>query len=197
MSSGIRDKLYLPVVSTQLVGMLSTHPQQNPARQGTANTKLTSPVLDLVPFYPKFLWQSPSSLPHPLVSLRKWWTIQSGDPYFASCTHEPWFEAFLYVELLVQLPLTAYLAYKLGSMKPTSGATELAALAYACVTFMGATACAYDIWHMGADKVSVEHKPRLFWGTYLPFAIIPALMAVDMYLRLLARVQDPRPTKKI
>ncbi|KHN99805.1 uncharacterized protein MAM_02658 [Metarhizium album ARSEF 1941] len=169
MSSSTRDKLYLPVVATQLVGMLT---------------------LDLVPFYPSLLWQSPSAPLHPIVSLRKWWTTHSGDPYFASSTREPWFEAFLYVELLIQLPLTLYLAYKLGSMKPTSGPTELAGLVYACLTFMGSTACAYDIWYMGADKLRAEHKPQLFWGTYLPFAVIPALMAVDMYLRLLARVYD-------
>lgn len=65
-----------------------------------------------------------------------------------------------------------YLAYKLASLKPTTGATELAGLAYGCVTFMGATACAFDIWHMGADKVDMEHKAQLFWGTYLPFAVI-------------------------
>jgi hypothetical protein len=106
------------------------------------------------------------------VSLRKWWTVQSGDPYFASATHEPWFDAFLYVELVVQLPLTLYLVRKLASFKPTSGAAELAGLTYGCITFMGATACAYDIWHMGADKVREEHKQQLFWGTYLPFCVI-------------------------
>ncbi|OAA38846.1 hypothetical protein NOR_06499 [Metarhizium rileyi] len=174
MSSSIRDKLYLPIVGAQLLGML---------------------LVDLVPFYPNSLWQPPSSPLHSLVAFREWWTVQSGDPYFASYTHEPWFDAFLYVELLVQLPLTVYLACKLGSLKPTSGATELAALVYACVTSMGASTCCYDIWHMGVDKVSAENKSQLFWGTYLPFAAIPALMAVDMYLRLMARVQGP--SKKI
>lgn len=65
-----------------------------------------------------------------------------------------------------------YLVYKLASLKPSSGPTELAGLAYGCVTFMGATACCYDIWHMGPDKVRPEAKAQLFWGTYLPFAVI-------------------------
>ncbi|KAK2616828.1 hypothetical protein QQS21_000205 [Conoideocrella luteorostrata] len=168
MSSNLRDKLYLPIVAVQLLGML---------------------ILDLVPFYPKFLWQTPSSPLHSLVSLRTWWTTRSGDPYYAASTHEPWFESLMYVEGLVQLPLTVYLAYKLASYKPTSGPTELAGLVYGCVTSMGATVCCYDIWHMGPDVVSDKQKGQLFWGTYLPFAVIPAFMAADMYLRLLPRVR--------
>lgn len=170
MSSKMRDKVYLPIVGTQLLGML---------------------LLDLVPLYPECLWRWPSSPLHALVSLRAWWAARSGDPYFATATHEPWFEAFLYVEALVQLPLTLYLVAELASLRPTSGAAELAGLAYGCVTFMGAIACCCDIWRMGPDRVRDEHWGKLFWGTYLPFCIIPGIMAVDMYLRLLPRVRTP------
>lgn len=178
MSSKMRDKVYLSIVGTQLVGML---------------------LLDLVPFYPEFLWRWPSSPLHFLVSLRAWWAAQSGDPFFATAASAPaneaWFEAFLYVEGLVQLPLTAYLVAELGSFRPTRGAAELAGLAYGCVTFMGAVACCAEIWRMGPDRVRGEHWGRLFWATYLPFCVIPGIMAVDMYLRLLPRVRAPRQAK--
>ncbi|KAG6166618.1 hypothetical protein E4U11_008043 [Claviceps purpurea] len=180
MSSSIRDKVYLPIVAVQLVGTL---------------------VLDLLPLYPPSLWQSPSSPLHSLLSLRTWWASYSGDPYFASLTPEPWLEGFLYVEALVQFPLTAYLVWKFSQglglglgQRRTSGPTELAGLAYGCVTFMGALACCCDLWHMGPERVRGDCWGRLFWGTYLPFCVVPAVMAVDMFLRLLPRVQSTEST---
>ncbi|KAG5949012.1 hypothetical protein E4U58_002046, partial [Claviceps cyperi] len=69
-----------------------------------------------------------------LLSLRTWWASYSGDPYFANLTPEPWLEGFLYVEALVQFPLTAYLVWKFSrpglGQRRTSGPTELAGLAY-------------------------------------------------------------------
>ncbi|KAG5951411.1 hypothetical protein E4U53_003147, partial [Claviceps sorghi] len=150
--------------------------------------------LDLPPLLPKPLWHPPSSPLHGLLALRTWWAAYSGDPYFASLAHEPWFHGFLYVEGLVQLPLTVYLVARLPRARP-SGPTELAGLAYACVTFMGALACCCDIWHMGPGRVRAEQWGMLFWGTYLPFCVIPAVMAIDMYARLLSRLQ-PSPTPR-
>ncbi|KAG6036727.1 hypothetical protein E4U41_005548 [Claviceps citrina] len=205
MSSRIRDTIYLSIVGVQLVGML---------------------VLDLVPFYPPSLWQPPSSPLHALVSLRTWWASYSGDPYFSTTTtttttttgsappgNEPWFEAFLYVEALVQLPLTVYLVCALAPWQPSwsssssssssrarsRGPAELAGLAYGCVTFMGALACCFDLWdkrpgggRRGGVAVAVaeEHWARLFWGAYMPYCVVPAVMAVDMYWRLLRRVRS-------
>ena len=167
MTSRVRDKLYLPIVGTQLLGMLSLSLCYAPNAWLANNV-----VLDLVPFYPKALWHNASAPLHGLISLRSWWAATSGDPYFAQLTHEPWFEVFLYVEGLVQLPLTAYLVWKLASLKPTTGPTELAGLAYGCVTAMGALACCFDIWHMGPDRLAEKHRTQLFWGTYLPFFVI-------------------------
>ncbi|KAG5993285.1 hypothetical protein E4U54_003406 [Claviceps lovelessii] len=174
MSSTIRNNVYLPIIGIQLLGTL---------------------LLDLVPLLPRFLWQRPSAPLHGLVSLRTWWATYSGDPYFTSMHPEPWFHGFLYAEALVQLPLMLYLVAKLSACAsasaPTSGATELAGVMYACVTFMGSLACCFDIWHMGPERVGDEHWRSLFWGTYLPFCVIPAVMAIDMCLRLLPRLQSP------
>ncbi|PNY23801.1 Uncharacterized protein TCAP_06258 [Tolypocladium capitatum] len=167
----LRDWVYLFIIATQLFGMLA---------------------LDLVAFYPKPLYQPPSSPLHFLLSLRAVYVSSTGDPYFASpvsAAHEPWFQAFLYIEGLVQLPLAAYLVARLASWRRTSGSAELAGLAFGCLTAMGAATCCFDLWHMGPERVSAERKTMLLNGTYLPFAVIPAMMAVDMYLRLLLRVQ--------
>ncbi|KAH6605346.1 hypothetical protein Trco_007053 [Trichoderma cornu-damae] len=166
----LRDWLYLFIIGTQLFGMLA---------------------LDLVAFYPESLYRPPSAPFHFLVSLRDFYVSATGDPFFARQSHEPWFQVFLYIEGLVQLPLAAYLASRLASTKPTSGPAELAGLAFGSVTFMGSAACCFELWHMGDDVVSEEKKGALLYGTYLPFAVIPALLAVDMYLRLLPRVRQP------
>ncbi|PTB64787.1 hypothetical protein BBK36DRAFT_1123513 [Trichoderma citrinoviride] len=167
----LRDWLYLFIISTQLFSMLA---------------------LDLVAFYPKALYQPPSSPLHFLLALRKFYVSSTGDPFFSAQKQQqqPWFEIFLYIEALVQLPLAAYLVSQLSSKKPTSGPAELAGLAFGCVTFMGAAACCFELWHMGEDVLSAQKKGALLYGTYLPFAVIPALLAVDMYLRLLPRVQQ-------
>ncbi|KAK7418908.1 hypothetical protein QQX98_003611 [Neonectria punicea] len=163
-----RDWVYLVIISTQLFGMLA---------------------LDFVAFYPNSLYAAPSAPLHFLVSLRKTYLATSGDPFFADAGHAPWFQGLLYIELLAQFPLAAYLVSQLASKKPASGSGELAGLAFGCLTAMGSVACCFELWEMGPDMVKDEHKAKLFYGTYLPFVVIPAVMAIDMYLRLLPRVR--------
>ncbi|KAH8687018.1 transmembrane protein 6/97 [Ilyonectria robusta] len=163
-----RDWVYLAIVSTQLFGMLA---------------------LDFVAFYPKSLYASPSAPLHFLVSLRKTYVATSGDPFFGDAGHVPWFQGFLYVEALAQFPLAVYLVSQLSSKKASSGSSELAGLAFGCLTAMGSVACCFELWEMGPELVKDEHKAKLFYGTYMPFVVIPAFMAVDMYLRLLPRVR--------
>jgi hypothetical protein len=109
---------------------------------------------------------------HFLLSLRAFYVSSTGDPFFAHASHQPWFEIFLYIEGLVQLPLAAYLVSQLASKRATSGPAELAGLAFGSVTFMGAAACCFELWHMGNDMVSEEKKGALLFGTYMPFAVI-------------------------
>lgn len=72
----------------------------------------------------------------------------------------------------MQLPLALYLVYKLASQKVTSGETESAGLAFGCVTGMGSVTCCFHLWQLGEGVVSTEKKAMLFWGTYLPFAVV-------------------------
>ncbi|KJZ77831.1 hypothetical protein HIM_03008 [Hirsutella minnesotensis 3608] len=174
-----RDWAYFGLVSVQLMGMLA---------------------LDLVPFYPKALWEPPSSPLHALVALRTWYAAFSNDPYFsADAAHEPWFRLFVYLEGLVQLPMGAYLAWRLVAPGRSRGPVELAALVFGCITALGSGLCSLDLLHMGADRIGEANRRKVLYGTYLPFTVASAIMTVDMYLRLLSRVQGdgaPEKTKK-
>ncbi|KAL9468504.1 hypothetical protein ACSS6W_010198 [Trichoderma asperelloides] len=178
----LRDWLYLFIIGTQLFGMLAQFGSQSPPQLRSSRPRRLLPQIPL---------PTPSAPLHFLLSLRNFYVSSTGDPFFAhSSPHQPWFEIFLYIEGLVQLPLAAYLVSQLASRRATTGPAELAGLAFGSVTFMGAAACCFELFHMGDDMVSGEKKASLLYGTYLPFAVIPALLAVDMYLRLLPRVQE-------
>ncbi|KAI5459742.1 transmembrane protein 6/97 [Mariannaea sp. PMI_226] len=168
-----RDWVYLAIVFTQLFGML---------------------ILDLAEFYPKSLYVSPSAPLHFLVTIRKTYVAQSGDPFFRDGYDAPWFHSFLFLEALAQMPLAAFLVSRLASKKPTSGPVEVAGLAFACLTTMGSLACFCELLAMGPEMVKTEHKSKLLYATYGPFLAVPAVMAMDMYLRLLSRFQSA-PTK--
>lgn len=137
-------------------------------------------MLDLVAFYPKALWEPAGSPLHFLVGLKTQYLASSGDPFFsaASAVHAaPWFNAFLYVEGLVQFPLAAYLVSRLASTRRMDGPAELAGLAFGCLTFMGSVACCYELLHMGPGEVAEDKKAKLLYGTYLPFVVIRELLS--------------------
>ena len=77
-----------------------------------------------------------------------------------------------YIELLVQFPLAAYIVWNMASKKPTTGPTELAGLAFGCLTAMGSVACVAELLSMGGDMVSESQKMSLAWGTYAPYAVL-------------------------
>uniref|UniRef100_A0A8H7KEG4 EXPERA domain-containing protein n=1 Tax=Bionectria ochroleuca TaxID=29856 RepID=A0A8H7KEG4_BIOOC len=167
------DKVYLFIVGTQLFGI----PRPRP-----------------------ILPQSPLGLPsaplHFLVALKAAYTSYSGDPFFAEPAHEPWFQACILIEGLVQLPLCAYLAYKLASSSAsTDPRAELAGIAFGCTTGFGAAVSCYHIAQLGAEALDPAKKASLLWGTYFPFTLIrwvlsAVLMAVDMHFRILARISN-------
>ncbi|UNI16771.1 hypothetical protein JDV02_003178 [Purpureocillium takamizusanense] len=168
-----RDWAYLAIISIQLLGMI---------------------FLDLVAFYPKALYAGSSAPLHFLISIRRRYIRATSDPFFsaspAASPHSPWLQAFLYVELLVQLPLAVYLVWRLSSLwRRTTPFVELAAVVFCCLTFMGSVACCAELWSMSFLKLSAKKKSSLFYGTYLPFVIIPAIMGIDMYTRLALRFQ--------
>ncbi|KAI9896070.1 hypothetical protein N3K66_008970 [Trichothecium roseum] len=161
-------------------------------------------AMDLVPLYPKALYQSPSSPLHFLLDLRALYASLSHDPFFPPISptssssssssshggHEPWFQSFVYLEAAVQFPLALYLVSTLASSSSSSGTaskavrTELAALVFGSVTGTTSVACVYHLWSLAEDVLDAGSKAMLVYGEYLPFAVVSALMAADMWLRL-------------
>ncbi|KAF4345014.1 hypothetical protein FBEOM_1094 [Fusarium beomiforme] len=168
-----RDWIYLMIIGFQLVGMT---------------------LLEFADFYPDFIYSAPSAPLHFLVGVKETYNYYSGDPFFAGKFHGAWFRSFVYVEIFVQFPLAIYLARNLASKKPSSGPVELAGLVYGCLAATSSIPCVAELLEMGPELVSADKKPNLIWGTYFPYALIPGLMAVDMYIRLLRRLNtDTKP----
>jgi EXPERA (EXPanded EBP superfamily) len=179
----VRDGVYLVTIAAQLFGMLGKFTihlgSSFASARSTANG--VPSAMDLVPFYPKALWEAPTAPFHSITAIRSTYVSLTGDPFFAHDLHEPWFQAFLYIEACVQLPLALYLVYKLsGGTWSSSAAKELAALAFGCVTGMGSTTCCYYLWTLGESMVTPAQKTMLFWGEYLPYAIIRESNALSM-----------------
>ncbi|EEU42975.1 uncharacterized protein NECHADRAFT_106302 [Fusarium vanettenii 77-13-4] len=150
----IRDWVYLAIISVQLFGMFDS------------------------------LYGNPSAPFHFLTIIRDTYLTVSGDPFFGDKFVGDWFHGFLWLELLVQCPLAIYIVSQLSSKSPSSGATELAGLAFGCLTGMGTVACVSELIPMGPELVSEEHKTNLLYGTYLPFLIIrksPDMLHMGVY----------------
>ena len=144
--------------------------------------------MDLVPLYPKALYQSPSSPLHFLLDLRALYTSLSHDPFCPPISsspstssshggHEPWFQSFVYLEAAVQFPLALYLVSTLASSSSSASnakavRTELAALVFGSVTGTTSVACVYHLWSLAEDVLDAGSKAMLVYGEYLPFAVI-------------------------
>ncbi|KAF4436828.1 hypothetical protein FACUT_6097 [Fusarium acutatum] len=161
------DYLYLLIVILHLTAMLG---------------------VDFVPFYPQSLCQPHGSPFHFLVAYRQWYITTMSDPYYNLDIPGHFFEFLVYVELVVQFPLALYLTYVLLSKQQTSDSGELAGVVYGAVTGLCTAIVCNDMWHLGPEVIAHEAKQTLLFGAYLPYAVIPTLMSLDMQKRLLARL---------
>ena len=82
------------------------------------------------------------------------------------------YEALTWIELFAQLPLALYLVRKLSSNRPTEGASELAALMFACLNTMGSGVVSFVLWHMGSEVISEGAKMQLLLTEYGPYTVI-------------------------
>ncbi|KAG4287383.1 hypothetical protein FPRO06_05035 [Fusarium proliferatum] len=160
------DYVYLFIVALHLFAMLS---------------------IDFVPFYPQSLLQLRGSPFHFLVPFRQWYITAFSDPYYGIDNPGHFFEFLVYVELVVQLPLAIYLTRALLSKQGMSGSAELAGVVYGAVVSLCTAVVCNDMWYLGPDVITREAKQTLL-GTYLPYAVIPTLMSLDMQKRLLDRL---------
>jgi EXPERA (EXPanded EBP superfamily) len=71
---------------------------------------------------------------------------------------------------------------------------ELGAIVLGTQIAVSVTTCLFEIWAYKDSVVSYDEKVTLSW-CYGPFAVIPAIMAFDMVVRVLNRVETAEKAK--
>ncbi|KAK2000489.1 hypothetical protein LX36DRAFT_709353 [Colletotrichum falcatum] len=165
-----RDNAYLVISSIQLSAIL---------------------LVDLVPFYPPSLYADPSSPLHFLQLLRDFYISTYNDPYFVT-PHDglpSWFRLFTKIEMFYQLPMAAWMVYGFSGRTGTTPGFELAVVVFAVECALTTLTCIYDILHLDPAVYSQAQKNVFVFNLYGPWVVIPALMGVDMCMRILSRVR--------
>ncbi|KAK1446466.1 hypothetical protein CCUS01_12431 [Colletotrichum cuscutae] len=173
-----RDSAYLVISGIQLTAML---------------------LVDLVPFYPSALYAAPSSPLHFLQVLRDFYISTYNDPFFTA-SHEnlpSWFKLFTYIEIVYQLPMAAWMVYRFSRNTGTTAGFELAVLVFCVECALTTLTCIYDVFHWDPAVYSQAQKNVFVFNLYGPWVVIPALMGLDMWLRILKRVNPADGTKKL
>ncbi|KAI1208496.1 transmembrane protein 6/97 [Annulohypoxylon truncatum] len=169
------------------------------------------PVLfcvDLVPLYPTSLWVPPSSPLHFLYELRVYYIETYNDQFFAPppAPIPSFFTLFAFLELVFHLPVSLWAVRALlaggrdtGSAVKRSGLSgraELLLLVYGIETALTTAACMYEAFLWDPAVVTAEQKVVLLGGLYGGYFALAVLLTVDMYARLLSRLDAVDARKK-
>ncbi|OTA95357.1 hypothetical protein M434DRAFT_215600 [Hypoxylon sp. CO27-5] len=168
------------------------------------------PVLfcvDLVPLYPTSLWVPPSSPLHFLYKLRVYYIETYNDQFFAPppAAIPSFFPLFAFLELVFHLPVSLWAVRVLsgrsrsgGGVKESrlNGQAELLLLVYGVETALTTATCMYEAFLWDPAVVTAQQKMVLLGGLYGGYLAIAMLLTVDMYARLLKRL-DTTDVKKV
>ncbi|CCF32134.1 hypothetical protein CH063_04578 [Colletotrichum higginsianum] len=171
-----RDSAYLVISSIQLSAIL---------------------LVDLVPFYPSSLYADPSAPLHFLQVIRDFYISTYNDPYFVT-PHDglpSWFKLFTYLEIVYQLPMAVWMVYRFSGRTGTTPGFELAVLVFAVECALTTLTCIYDTLHWDPAVYSQAQKNVFIFNLYGPWVVMPALMGLDMWMRILGRLQAGGKTK--
>ncbi|KKF93737.1 hypothetical protein CFO_g3891 [Ceratocystis platani] len=157
---------------------------------------VAQPLVDLVPFYPAWLWATPDAPLSFLNAIRQFYITTYNDPYFTQ-PHPSWFDLFTYIEVVYQFPAAAYLLFKFMTERQTSGVTELHALIFSLGFALTTLTCVWDVPYWDSTVYTTAQKVEFMTVIYGPFFLIPGIMAVDMFARLHKRLSpDVSDSKK-
>ncbi|KAI0905862.1 transmembrane protein 6/97 [Ustulina deusta] len=153
--------------------------------------------VDLVPLYPASLWQ-PSDAPlRVLGDLRSYYVATYNDQFFAAPAAPPFFVLFAFFELVFHLPVSLWAVGALwGGRGPRSGGAELLLLVYGLQTAVTTLTCMYEAALWDPAVVSFEQKTVLIGGLYGGYFALALLLTVDMYARVLKRINAGDAVKK-
>ncbi|KAK9896919.1 hypothetical protein P389DRAFT_51166 [Cystobasidium minutum MCA 4210] len=127
-------------------------------------------------YFPKLLTQS-----------LDWFLSTTNDPLFRNGP-QPWFRAFLWLELLFQCPV--FIVGMIG-LKRDDKRVWLLLAAYGAHAATTTSACLATVL---ADTHVTKDQRTMLLSSYVPYVVIPALLSIDMVLRLTASM-SPASTK--
>lgn len=172
-------------------------------------------MVDLVPFYPSALYAKPDSPLHFLQLLRDFYISTYNDPFFVAPhdSHPSWFQLFTYLEIFYQLPMAVWMVYRFSRRSATTPGFELAVLVFSVECIVTTLTCIHDVFYWDPAVYSQAQKNVFIFNLYGPWVVIrksppyamrpesgltgpAALMGLDMWLRILDRVNAADKTKK-
>ncbi|KAH9908318.1 transmembrane protein 6/97 [Xylariomycetidae sp. FL2044] len=167
--------------------------------------------VDLVPLYPIALWSTPTAPLRILSDLRSYYVQTYNDPFFhpAPAPIPNFFVLFSLLELVFHLPVSVWAVRRLwtagtktktkgdGLGKGLGGDAELLLLVYGVETALTTATCMYELWSWDPAALSLQEKTVLVGGLYGGYLAIAVVLTVDMYMRLLARVNAVDMRKKV
>ncbi|TGJ77138.1 hypothetical protein E0Z10_g10740 [Xylaria hypoxylon] len=156
--------------------------------------------VDLVPLYPKSLWVPRDAPLHALWDLREYYIRHYNDQFFLPPPAEipNFFPLFAFFELIFHLPVSVWAVRALWSAlgRGLSGGSELLLLVYGFQTAITTLTCMYEAALWDPAVVSVQQKTVLVGGLYGGYFALAVLLTVDMYARVLKRVNAADAVKK-
>ncbi|KAI1277929.1 transmembrane protein 6/97 [Xylaria sp. FL0933] len=160
------------------------------------------PVLfcvDLVPLYPRPLWE-PSNAPlRVLGDLRTWYAQTYNDQFFQPPpTPIPnFFPLYAFFELIFHLPVSLWAVGSLWRHSGVrSGGAELLLLVYGLQTALTTLTCVWEAALWDPEIVTFEQKKVVIGGLYGGYLALAVIMTIDMYARVLKRMKVADAVKK-
>ncbi|KAI1326113.1 transmembrane protein 6/97 [Xylariaceae sp. FL0255] len=159
------------------------------------------PVLfcvDLVPLYPQSLWVPASSPLHFLWDLRQFYIKNYNDQFFLPppAPIPSFFPLYAFLELVFHLPVSLWAVGVLSKGK-VKGSAEILFLVYGLETALTTATCMYDAVLWDPAVVTFDQKLVLVGGLYGGYFAVAMLLTIDMYGRLLNRVNHTDAVKKV
>ncbi|KAI1874932.1 uncharacterized protein JN550_002361 [Neoarthrinium moseri] len=158
--------------------------------------------VDLVPFYPRAIWATPDAPLSFLGDLRVYYLETYKDQFFAPppAPLPSFFPFFAVLELVFHLPVSAW---AVGALWPSStkaslsGRAELLLLVYGLETVITTATCMWEAWLWDEALITLKEKAVLLGGLYGAYFALAAVLSVDMYARLLRRLDAVDQRKKV